>query len=86
MMTLYYYLVHPLVLLVEEILYILSIIVAPFVHLARTVLYLASLLLQLRKLFEVSTEFELKNYSKHEYIHSGLIVAVYVPGYYLCKI
>lgn len=61
MMTLYYYLVYPLVLLAEEILYILSIIVAPFVHLARTVLYLASLPWQLRKLFEVSTEFELKN-------------------------
>jgi hypothetical protein len=55
MATILYYLVYyPLVLLVEKLWYILGVIVAPFVHFARTVLYLAALPLLLRRLVEVS--------------------------------
>jgi hypothetical protein len=53
MATILYYLVYyPLVLLVEKLWYILGVIVAPFVHFARTVLYLAALPLLLRRLVE----------------------------------
>ena len=55
MATILYYLVYyPLVLLVEKLWYILGVIVAPFVHFARMVLYLATLPLLLRRLVEVS--------------------------------
>jgi len=53
MATILYYLVYyPLVLLVEKLWYILGVIVAPFVHFARMVLYLATLPLLLRRLVE----------------------------------